>query len=347
MPDTDAIYGLLEAFSLIRLPQGEVELAGDIPYAVLEPFRARALTEIVRDMELPGFRKGRVPEVMVLARVGETAVLETAVNHLLRTLYPALIAEKQLDAIGTPAIRVSALSPGQPVSLTIRTAIYPSVSIPADFRELASRIPRPSPEPVSDEEYNHALEQLRRSKAAGGADGSGELPALDDAFARSIGSFTTLDQLKEKLREGIAEEKSRSAREKHRSAIMEALLEKTDIDMPAIFTEQETEKMLSQMRSDIARFNLPFADYLTRIGKTEEELREELRPAAEKRAKLHIVLRQIAEQEHIVPEPGDIARDFDHALAHFPAADKDALRAHIETIARNEAVLRMLEAGAE
>jgi FKBP-type peptidyl-prolyl cis-trans isomerase (trigger factor) len=345
--DADQLVALTESFTLKSLPHSEAELAGEVPYEDIAPYRAEALKELVVDMELPGFRKGRVPESMALARLGETAVLEEAVNHFLKEFYPALVLAKKIDAVGRPDIRVTKLAPGNPVALTIRTAVYPEVKVSQMYKEIAAKVPVTEPEPVTDKEFDEAIEQLRKSRAGQDpildAEGKPVLPEVTDEFAQSVGSFKTADELKEKLREGITEEKKRDAKDKRRGAIIEALLEKTEVDMPAIFVESEIAKMLSQMRADVARFGLEFDEYLKRIEKTEEGLRQEMRGSAEKRAKMQLMLNEIANRENIKPDEEDFKREFAHALEHFPEADPDGLRIHIETMLRNQKVLEMLE----
>ena len=67
---------LAKSFSRKNLPESEVELVGEVPAETLSPYRARALAEISAELDLPGFRKGKVPQDMVLKKVGELAVLE-------------------------------------------------------------------------------------------------------------------------------------------------------------------------------------------------------------------------------------------------------------------------------
>ena len=349
MPKTNGeqLEALVAAFSIKSLPRSAAEISGDIPYEALEPHRTAALRELALQMELPGFRKGHVPEPMALQKIGEMGLLEEAVEYLMREFYPALIAEKKIDAVGRPSIRITKLVPGQPVSLVIETAVYPAILIPENFRELTARIPATAPEPVTESEFSKALEQLQQSRATKSEGGAEQIPELNDEFAKSIGTFQSLEDLKAKLREGIAQEKAREARDKRRSAIIEALLQKISIDMPELFIESEVERMLSQMRADAARFGLEFNEYLKRIDKTEELLRTELRLPAEKRAKLQLVLNKIAQQEKIKASQEEIDREFQHALAHYADADQEALRTHVESILRNEKVLQMLEAKTE
>ena len=82
---------------------------------------------------------------------------------------------------------------------------------------------------------------------------------------------------------------------------------------------------------------------MKRVGKTGEELQNEFRDQATKRAKLQLVLNKIAEEEKIPVDEKAAEEEMKHALQHFPEAKPELLRIHIETVLRNEKVLQLLE----
>ena len=169
------------------------------------------------------------------------------------------------------------------------------------------------------------------------------LPPLDDAFAQSLGVFTDLADLKAKMRENLENEKKQKVKDQRRNKIIEALLEQVQLSVPAIFVDSELEKIVAQMHDDVTRYNMTFEQYLQRIDKTEDEVRQELRDQAGKRAKLQLVLNKIATDEKIEADKEPVDTEMKHALEHFPEARPDLLRIHIETVLRNEKVLQLLE----
>lgn len=115
------------------------------------------------------------------------------------------------------------------------------------------------------------------------------------------------------------------------------------IAVPNIFIESELDKIMSQMQEDIARMGLQFEDYLKHASKTEEGVRNEFRDQAAKRAKLQLTLNKIAQVEKIEPQKELVDEEMKHAIAHFPDANPELLRVHIESVMRNELVLKILE----
>ncbi|HXK31720.1 MAG TPA: trigger factor family protein, partial [Candidatus Paceibacterota bacterium] len=195
---------LAKNFARKNLPDSEVEFVGEIPADTLLPYRGRALSRISSELELPGFRKGKVPEDLVLKKVGELPVLEEAVNLFVRDFYPELVEGQKVDVVGRPQVVITKLAPGNPVGLTIRTALYPEVSLPRGYKTTGESVPLEPALPATDEETAQTLESLRQSRKK-----DNMVPELNDEFAKSVGAFENLDALKEQIRKGIGEEKVR------------------------------------------------------------------------------------------------------------------------------------------
>ena len=339
-----------KSFVLKNLPESEVELVGEIPYSVVEPYRAQALHHIAEHLELPGFRPGKVPADMALKKVGELAVLEEAVELFVKDFYIELIEAHKVEAVGRPDIRVTKLAAGNPIGLTVRATVYPEVILPKNWKQLHEKIVLEPALPASDEEVKKTLEDLRKSRTSQGPslvsdtkDGPLQLPELNDEFAKSVGAFDNLEHLKTQIHKGIGEEKARKARDARRGKIIEALLQKSTLSVPRIFIESELEKIMSQMREDIARMGMKFEDYLKHSNKTEDGVRNEFREQARKRAQLQLLLNKIAAVEKLEADETAVASEIKHAMEHFPDANPELVKIHIETVLKNELALKLLE----
>lgn len=329
---------LAKAFKKKDLPESEVEFVGEVPYDSVLPYREEALKHIAEHLEMPGFRPGKVPPALAAQKVGEVGVLEEAVEHFVRDFYPELVETLKLDVVGRPNIAITKLAPGNPVGLTIRTSLYPEVTLPKNWRGVAEKVPLEPASPATEEEINQTLESLRQSRKTGDT-----LPELTDEFAKSVGTFETLEALKAQITKGIGEEKERGARDKRRGKIIDALLAEVKVEIPKIFVESELDKIISQMQEDVARFGVKYEDYLKQINKTESALRKEFRDQATKRAKLQLTLNKIAADEKVEADQEKVEHEMKHALEHFPNAREELVRIHIETVLRNEKVLQLLE----
>lgn len=329
---------IAKTFTLKNLPESEVELAGEVPFETISPYQQQALAHIAEHMELPGFRPGKVPADMALKKVGELAVLEDAVELFVKDFYIELIEAHKVEAVGRPDIRVTKLAAGSPVGLTVRATVYPEVSLPKNWKQLHEKIALEPSLPASEEEVTKTLEDLRQSRKKDEV-----VPELSDEFAKSVGAFENLEHLKTQIHKGIGEEKARQARDIRRGKLIEALLEKSVLSVPKIFIESELEKIMSQMREDVKRFGMELEEYFKKTNKTEEGVRQEFREQARKRAQLQLLLNKIAQEEKLEAEETAVAAEIKHAMEHFPEANPELVKIHIETVLKNELALKLLE----
>ncbi len=329
---------IAKAFTLKHLPESEVELAGEVPFEAIAPYRTHALSHIAEHLELPGFRPGKVPADMALKKVGELAVLEEAVELFVKDFYIELIEAHGVEAVGRPDIRVTKLAVDNPVGLTVRATVYPEVTPPKNWKQLHEKIALEPSLPASDEEVTKTLEDLRVSRKQGEV-----VPELNDEFAKSVGAFESLEHLRTQIHKGIGEEKARVARDSRRGKLIEALLVQSTLAVPRIFIESELEKIMSQMREDVKRFGMELEEYLKKTNKTEEGVRNDFREQAKKRAQLQLLLNKIASEEKLDADQTAVEAELKHAIEHFPDANPELVKIHIETVLKNELALKLLE----
>ena len=133
-----------------------------------------------------------------------------------------------------------------------------------------------------------------------------EVPTLDDAFAAEVSDFATLAELRAEVRkrlEGIAQARMRR---EIGNALMEQLVEAHAIPVPPSLLVAEREQLLEEARRMAQEQGTEYPEYLASIGKTEEELREELTGDAERRVKGTLLIEAIADAEGIEASPAEI-----------------------------------------
>jgi trigger factor len=173
-----------------------------------------------------------------------------------------------------------------------------------------------------------------------------EIPELTDEVAKSLGQegqFENIADLKAKVREHLEIEKKNDATAKHRANLTDAIVDKTELTLPRVLIESELEQMKAQMKDDLARSELKMEDYLSHIKKTEAELLKEWEPAAEKRAKLQLVLNEIAKVEEMTPDKDKVEEQTKILLERFKDADEHRVRLYVASVILNEDVMQMLE----
>ncbi len=203
---------------------------------------------------------------------------------------------------------------------------------------------------MTDEDVTRVVEELRQLRAYGHVHGADQehnheepLPEVDDAFAKTFGEFENVADMRAKITENLAREKSAEAKDKRRIAIMEAIVAKTDFVIPGIIIQSEQEKMLAQIESDIARAGFTMDDYLKQSQKTKEGMMDEFKPEAEKRARIQLVLNAISRKEDIVPKEAEVKAEAERLMAMYPGADLARTEAYVDMMMTNEQTLALLE----
>ena len=130
-----------------------IKLSVEIPFEELQPSLDDALTRIGKEINIPGFRKGKVPARVVEQRIGRGAVLEEAVNNAVPKAYDELVVENELRPIGQPKIDVTEIADGEKVTFTAEVDVRPEFTLPA-FDSLTVEV-----EPVALEEAD-IVEQI-------------------------------------------------------------------------------------------------------------------------------------------------------------------------------------------
>ncbi|HVU75740.1 MAG TPA: trigger factor, partial [Candidatus Paceibacterota bacterium] len=286
----------------------EIEIKAEIPAESFAMYRTAALKEIAATAKLDGFRPGKAPEDAVLRVYGEDAILRHAAEHAIEHELPELLAKEQISIVEAPRVTTSTPENGKPLTFTARAALAPQIELP-DYKKISEKNRALEEVSVSDAEHTEALAHLRRErlridkieagtepqKAAEEAKAMAEadLPVLDDVFVQSLGYADTA-AFSDALRQNIHNEKQLRAMEKRRATILDELVKGSTIKYPASLLEYELDDMEARVKDDLARIGQTWETYLAETKKTTQELRDSWKEAADRRAKVRLILGEVA-----------------------------------------------------
>jgi len=332
-----------------HLPGSEVEITGEVPVAVAETYRDKAIKKFQQSLELPGFRKGNVPVEMVVKQVGEAEIMREVAELALGQTYADIVTDKKLDVVGRPMVTITKLAPGNPVGFKIKSAVFPKVELP-DYMKIASAEMKKSAKKKVDEVTEKDVEdELKRLQAmmtppkTDKDENKQEVPEINDEFAKSLGGFKDLADLKEKMKEQMKMEREQKEKEKERLSLVEAIIAKSKLEVPNLFIEGEIDQMVASFTDRVQRSGMELDTYLEQVKKTMEDLRKEWRPDAEKRAKLQLIFNEIAKKEGIKPDTEKLKREVAHIKEHYPEANEESVTVYVTAQMTNELVFNMLE----
>jgi trigger factor len=175
-----------------------------------------------------------------------------------------------------------------------------------------------------------------------------KLPALDDSFAKQVGEgFGSLAALRERIESDIRQVEEEMALHRYHDQVLAALEEKATLEFPPVLVDRELERLVEDEQKALgggpSTGGRNLERYLQMQGKSEEELRQELRPLAVERVRRSLILTQVAEAENISVSDAEIDQEVETMVSsagpraeevrRFFAGDdgRDALRRRLLT----------------
>lgn len=147
--------------TLTRLAPTEVALEFSITDQELAAAEERAYRKLVRDVRLPGFRKGHVPRKIFEQTYGSDTLTSQAVDDVVPDLYAKALREHDLDPVDRPKLEVLERNGSRPTKLKATVEVRPPIEL-HDYKSVVVRVPSFA---VSDEEVERSLNALAKERA--------------------------------------------------------------------------------------------------------------------------------------------------------------------------------------
>lgn len=340
------------------LPDSEYEIEGEIGAEIVKGFRALAIKSFGEETKIDGFRPGHIPEKIIVDRFGEVAITEEAGRLALEKHYGEILDKAITDAkikpLGSPAVTITKVAPGEAFGFKIKTALMPEVKVKNPASVAKKIMSEKTDIAVTDKEIDEAIIDLQKQVAHNEHHeknpedhnhdhGDLALPEVDADFIKKFGPFETIEAFKEKVKEGVTAEKTRKEKESKRLKVMDELLASAEVKMPKLLIDSELGRMMNELSSNLSQMGLNIEAYLKHVGKTIEEIRTDWLPDAQKRAKTQLVLNQIALDEKITVPAEEINKEVEQVMNYYKDADRTRAEIYIETVLLNEKVWQWLE----
>ena len=141
-----------------RLSPTRVRINVEVPFDELKPDFDRAYKKIAQQVNVPGFRKGKVPARIIEARLGRGVVLEQVVNDAIPTKYSeAVTSAEDVSPLGQPEIEVTEIADNERLAFTAEVDVRPEIDLP-ELSSLAAQVDEAA---VTDVDVDEALDNLR------------------------------------------------------------------------------------------------------------------------------------------------------------------------------------------
>lgn len=133
------------------------KLTVEVPFEELKPSLDAAYKKIAQQINVPGFRRGKVPPMVIDRQVGRAAVLDEAINEALPKLYVEALQANELEPLAQPEIDITRFEDNETLEFTAEVDIRPEIELP-DYSGLEVSVEDVT---VTDEEVDEQVQVLR------------------------------------------------------------------------------------------------------------------------------------------------------------------------------------------
>ena len=370
----------------------EVTLNVELDPEDIEPYLDRAYKRMVNRVQIPGFRPGKAPRVLVENYLGKEALVRDSLDFIVQESLDKAIQQEELETFGQPDVELTEV---EPVTFKATVPLEPIVVL----GEIGNINIEPETAEVTEEQVDKVVEQLQYNAAPwepaerpvqfgdlvtldvdGGINGeqvandrgvdfiptndnpypfpgfslylegleadsqkeftltvpedygdtsiAGQecrfdvkvlgikvkaLPELDDEFAKGVeDGYETLELLRTSILENLTSESERIAIRAHQEKILEEVIKDASLEISASTINHEIDHLLEdQARMQQGR-EANVDTYLQNVGKSREEIREELRPAAQERLNRYLIIRKLSQDENIEVSDEDVDQEVEN-----------------------------------
>ncbi|GAB6158240.1 trigger factor [Desulfotomaculum varum] len=418
-----------------RIEKNTVLLEVEVETEKVEQAMQQAYRNIVKKVNIPGFRKGKAPRALVERYVGKETLFGEAAEIIVPEAYMQALEETKTEPIDRPKIDIVQGEPGKPLIFKATVEVKPEVTL-GEYKGI--EVKRPSTE-VSDEDVQAELARLQNRYAklvtveegevqkddvtiidftgyvdgeafpGGTAEnysltiGSGafipgfedqligarvgeekevnvtfpqeyhaedlagksatfkvtvkeikrkELAPLDDEFAKDVSEFDTLEELKSDIRNKLKEAAEARAKSAVENGVVEAVAANASVEIPETMIEQKVDEMLNSVGQRLAQQGINLDQYFQFTNTSLTDMRQRMKPDAEKTVKNELVLDAVARAENIQATEDEINQEI-QKIADYVKQDAEIVRKTLELqgelghisqdIARRKAVSFLVE----
>ncbi|MAR07939.1 MAG: trigger factor [Cyanobium sp. NAT70] len=394
-----------------------------------------AINSLSRSINLPGFRKGKVPRTVVVQQLGSLRIRATALESLVDSVWRDAIKQETLEPISQPELSggfdglLESFKPGEDFTLTLEADVAPTPKLnstkglKAEYEVVAydpsrvdsmledSRKQLATVVPVDDRAAKEGDIAVVGFKGTYSDDGSAieggsadsmdvdlepgrmipgfiegvigmsigdnrsvdcqfpddyskedargrkasfdielkdlktrELPELNDDFAKQAGEKDTLAELRSDLEERLKQDAERRQTSNRRDALVTALVEQLEVELPEALIQQECRNLLEQTAAQFAQQGMDVKSLFT--PELVRSLMENSRSEAEERLRRSFALTALAETETIQVEDSELDAKLDEVkkeLSSDTKIDPDRLRQAVMDDLLQEKLMGWLE----
>lgn len=318
-------------FTVNRGEKGKIEVKVDIPRADFSKAYDLILSQLSKDSKISGFRPGMAPVSVVEQHVGLNKILNETAGFLVSKHLGEILKKEDLTPIDSPRIAVDSLVKDSPFSFTASFTQKPKVKL-GDWKKV--KVKKLKPKDVTEDDINQSIKNIydayqkqKEGKEDGegleGEEGKGKFiydaqgnkvffedkekysngvkpseDKPDDEFAKKVGA-RDVAHLKEIVKKDLESLVNNQVEVKLEEELFEKLGEIGKVEVPEVLVEDELNRILVRLNSQLEQEGKKLDEYLKDQKTTVEELKNQWREQAEKNVKTTLLLDEIGTNEKV------------------------------------------------
>ncbi|MCE7936617.1 trigger factor [Candidatus Saccharibacteria bacterium CPR2] len=149
-------------------------------------------------------------------------------------------------------------------------------------------------------------------------------PSANDEFAKKIGNFTGIDELKKDIKKQLGQHKEKESLDKLKDDIVSEIIKKSKIPVPKTLQEDQEKELLNDLKRNLIYRGITFDEYLKQINQSEEEyINKVVSPKASLRVKASLAIEKIAKAEKINASDEEINQRIKFLKAQYKNPDEE------------------------
>ena len=124
-----------------------------------------------------------------------------------------------------------------------------------------------------------------------------ELPVIDDEFAKDVSEFETLEEYKSSIRDNLEKEFKDKEEIEKEDKVLSKVISNATVDIPEVMIERQIDSLLHDFEHKLKHQGVDLETYLTYVGYSVEDLKEQFREKATQNVKAQLVLEKIVSQD--------------------------------------------------
>ena len=365
-----------------KLEKNMAKLTVEVPAEQFEAALKTSYNKNKNRFNVPGFRKGKVPQAMIEKMYGPGVLYEDAAEEAIDATYADAMKESGLTIVSRPEISIDQIEKGKPFIYTAMVAVKPEVTL-GEYKGV--EVEKAKPE-VTDEDVEAELKKVQEQNSRlvtvedravadgdqtvidfeGFVDGETfeggkaedypltigshsfidtfeeqligknigddvevnvtfpkeyhaenlagkpatfkvkikeikvkELPELNDEFAGEVSEFETLDEYKADIKAKLAETKQQQATAENENNVVQKVVDNAQMDIPEPMIDEQVRGMIDDYARRMQSQGISLEQYMQFTGMTIDQLKDQMRPQAERRIRTRLVLEAVAAKENI------------------------------------------------